>query len=53
VPVLVADDDADIRDLVTLKLEQAGYAVQSVGDGVAALEAIRTSQPRLAILDVT
>jgi DNA-binding response OmpR family regulator len=52
VPVLVADDDADIRDLVTLKLEQAGYAVQSVGDGVSALEAIRTSQPRLAILDV-
>jgi two-component system, OmpR family, response regulator len=29
--ILVADDDRDIRDLVVFKLEQAGYAVDSVG----------------------
>jgi DNA-binding response OmpR family regulator len=52
VPVLVADDDADIRELVAFKLEQAGFDVTSVGDGAAALDAIRANPPRLAVLDV-
>ena len=50
--ILVADDDLDIRDLVTFKLAQAGYDVQAVYDGVAALAAIEANPPRLAILDV-
>ena len=50
--ILVADDDLDIRDLVTFKLSQAGYDVQSVDDGLAALAAIEANPPRLAILDV-
>ena len=50
--ILVADDDRDIRDLVTFKLSQAGYDVQAVDDGVAALAAIEANPPRLAILDV-
>jgi DNA-binding response OmpR family regulator len=50
--VLVADDDTDIRDLVEFKLTQAGYAVQAVGDGVAAWEAFQASRPALVILDV-
>jgi DNA-binding response OmpR family regulator len=52
VPVLVADDDADIRELVAFKLEQAGFDVTSVSDGAAALDAIRANPPRLAVLDV-
>ncbi|AKT52378.1 response regulator transcription factor [Arsenicicoccus sp. oral taxon 190] len=52
VRIVVADDDADIRDLVTFKLGQAGHAVTAVGDGAAALEAIRTEHPDLAVLDV-
>jgi len=50
--VLVADDDTDIRDLVEFKLTQAGYAVQAVGDGVAAWEAFQEQTPALVILDV-
>jgi two-component system, OmpR family, response regulator len=50
--VVVADDDADIRDLVVFKLTQAGYEVVAVADGVAALAAIEAHPPRLAILDV-
>ena len=50
--VLVADDDTDIRDLVEFKLTQAGYAVQAVGDGVAAWEAFLEQTPALVILDV-
>jgi two-component system phosphate regulon response regulator PhoB len=51
--VLVADDDADIRDLVAFKLEQAGLDVIVVEDGQAALEQARARQPALAVLDVS
>jgi DNA-binding response OmpR family regulator len=50
--VLVADDDRDIRELVTLKLTQAGYRVLAVGDGIAALETIRAGGVSVAVLDV-
>jgi DNA-binding response OmpR family regulator len=50
--VLVADDDADIRDLVEFKLTQAGYAVQAVPDGLSAWEAFQAQAPALVILDV-
>src|SRR5260370_39788195 len=50
--ILVADDDRDIRDLVTFKLAQAGFEVQVVGDGTAALAAIEEDPPDLAGLDV-
>ncbi|WP_213006700.1 response regulator transcription factor [Paractinoplanes toevensis] len=51
--VLVADDDADIRDLVAFKLEQAGFDVIAVEDGQTALEQARSRQPTLAVLDVS
>jgi DNA-binding response OmpR family regulator len=51
--VLVADDDADIRDLVAFKLEQAGLEVIVVEDGQAALEQAQTRRPDLAVLDVS
>ena len=51
--VLVADDDADIRDLVAFKLEQAALEVVAVGDGESALEQARLRQPALAVLDVS
>jgi two-component system phosphate regulon response regulator PhoB len=51
--VLVADDDADIRDLVTFKLEQTGLEVIAVEDGQAALEQAQARLPTLAVLDVS
>ncbi len=51
--VLVADDDADIRDLVSYKLEQAGHQVVSVADGMSAVAAARAHAPDVAIVDVT
>ena len=51
--VLVADDDADIRDLMSFKLEQAGLEVVAAEDGQAALEQARSRRPRLAVLDVS
>jgi DNA-binding response OmpR family regulator len=51
--VLVADDDADIRDLMAFKLEQAGFEVIAVADGHAALEQAQSRRPALAVLDVS
>ena len=43
--ILVAEDQADIRDLIVLNLRQAGYEVAAVADGNAALEnAIRKAK---------
>jgi two-component system, OmpR family, response regulator MtrA len=50
--IVVADDDADIRDLVAFKLQQSGHDVLAVGDGAAAVEACRDALPDLALLDV-
>jgi DNA-binding response OmpR family regulator len=50
--ILVADDDDDIRDLVTFKLAQAGFVVQTADDGTSALAAIEDNPPDLAVLDV-
>ena len=50
--LLVADDDRDIRDLVAFKLQQAGFTVETVEDGLAALTSARASRPALAVLDV-
>jgi DNA-binding response OmpR family regulator len=51
--VLVADDDADIRELVAFKLEQAGFDVIAVEDGQTALDQTRSLRPTLAVLDVS
>src|SRR5215468_3129671 len=51
--VLVAEDDADIRELVAYKLQQAGYEVVSVADGLSAIAAARDNAPDVAIVDVS
>lgn len=50
--ILVADDDPDIRELVTFKLTQAGYDVKAAADGAQAWAAIDASPPAIALLDI-
>ena len=50
--IVVADDDADIRELVAFKLQQTGHEVVAVGDGAAAVEACQADVPDLVVLDV-
>ena len=51
--VLVADDESDIVDLVSIVLERAGYEVIKAGNGATALELARERVPLLCILDGT
>ncbi len=50
--VLVADDNADMREYLTDLLETHGYAVTGVTDGRQALAAVRAQLPDLVISDV-
>jgi DNA-binding response OmpR family regulator len=50
--ILVAEDQADIRDLIALNLRHAGYAVTPVADGRAALDSQATRAADLLILDL-
>jgi len=50
--VLVVDDEADIRELVSGVLEDEGYAVRTAADSTGALDAIEERRPSLVLLDV-
>jgi CheY-like chemotaxis protein len=50
--IVVADDDGDILDLVSLTLERAGHVVHRARDGEEALELVRRERPDVAVLDV-
>lgn len=51
--VLVADDERDIVELVSIFLRRAGYEVVTASDGHAALELARRRLPRVCVLDGT
>ena len=50
--VLVADDDEGIRDLVSFKLEMAGYQTVCASDGCTALTLVAETRPDLVLLDI-
>jgi PAS domain S-box-containing protein len=50
--VLVADDNADLRDYMHRILSTAGYAVLVAADGQQALEIAQTTAPDLIVSDV-
>ena len=50
--ILLAEDQADIRDLIALNLRNAGYEVSAVGDGSAALAHQTEAPADLLILDL-
>jgi DNA-binding response OmpR family regulator len=50
--VLVVDDEANIRELVSLYLTAAGFTVQCAADGPGAVEKTRRLSPDLIVLDI-
>src|SRR5207244_749090 len=50
--ILIADDDAGIRSLISSLLAQAGYSTCEAATGEATLASARADPPRLVILDV-
>jgi two-component system, OmpR family, response regulator MtrA len=50
--ILVADDDADVRELVVFRLVHAGYEVITAADGEEAVELVLARRPDLCLVDV-
>src|SRR3954470_499783 len=50
--IALVDDDKNILASVSMLLEQEGYHVRAFADGAAALTALTTTPPDLAILDI-
>ena len=50
--VLIADDNRDWADGLAVLLEEQGYAVRTTYDGREAIEAARTFQPDIVVLDI-
>src|SRR5688500_13794745 len=51
-PILIADDDASNREVLTYYLRRQGFDVQAVADGELALAAIAARRFALVLLDV-
>jgi DNA-binding NtrC family response regulator len=50
--ILVVDDDASLRRIVEMQLEEAGYDVTTAADGRQALSVLDESAPALVITDL-
>jgi two-component system alkaline phosphatase synthesis response regulator PhoP len=50
--ILVVDDDPDLVESVSMKLESENFTVEKAYDGVEALDKIKEKQPDLVLLDV-
>lgn len=52
--VMIVEDDAAVRDILTIALEREGMTVEAVGDGETALARISSSgpSPDLVLLDI-
>jgi len=50
--VLLVDDDEDLLQLLTLRLQRAGFAVQTASSGEAALRWLDTNHPRAVVTDL-
>jgi DNA-binding response OmpR family regulator len=50
--VLLADDDADLRELIAFTLGQAGYLVVKAADGRSAVQRFEAESADLVVLDI-
>lgn len=50
--ILIADDEADIREIISYNLQHEGYTIYTAKDGNEALDAARKYRPSLIILDI-
>ena len=50
--ILVADDEAEIREVLRLYLEKEGYEIVEAADGTEAVRLIKEEQIDLALLDI-
>ena len=50
--ILVVDDDAELVELISFNLKQAGYSIGTASNGVEAIKKAHSLEPDLIVLDV-
>jgi DNA-binding response OmpR family regulator len=50
--ILVVDDDAELVELISFNLKQAGYSIGTASNGVEAIKKTHSLEPDLIVLDV-
>ena len=50
--ILVVDDDADLIELISFNLKQAGYSIGTASNGVDAIKKAHSLSPDLIVLDI-
>jgi signal transduction histidine kinase/CheY-like chemotaxis protein len=50
--IVVVEDNADIRDLLRIKLRHLGHRVDTAEDGVKGLETVLSAKPDIALVDI-
>lgn len=51
-PVLIVEDDPDIRHLLERRFARAGHRIAAVDSGEAALAAVQVGRPSLAVVGI-
>lgn len=51
-PILVVDDDDDVRNMLCAVLSAEGYLAVGAADGVEALDSMRREPPALLVVDM-
>ncbi|MGE5340093.1 MAG: response regulator [Candidatus Omnitrophota bacterium] len=51
-PILVVDDDPEIRELLTVFLEEKGFNVTTAPDGLQVMDRIHHDMPSIVIMDL-
>jgi len=52
VRILIADDQADVREALRLLLKAEGFATETVSSPAAALEAVQTNEFDIVLMDL-
>ena len=50
--VLIIDDEADIKEVVSIVLQDAGYLVETADDGLSGIEMCRKVMPQIVLTDI-
>lgn len=50
--ILIADDDEDLRKIITVKVQSGGWDVMAVADGEEAVQKAKELKPDLILMDI-
>src|SRR5690348_6725449 len=52
IQILIIDDEAHIRDILSASLRDEGYQVSTAADGLSGIAAITEKRPNIVLLDI-